>query len=127
MVFQAKLPRLSDFETDRLRDLRMRLNRRAISDAALLTLGNACFQLLEQMPEGKGEPYPVENLSIPTLIKTAETANLPTLARLAATLKAYKAAQPQLWAKAVAAGAPQALISRRLVLGGREQPVESPQ
>jgi hypothetical protein len=127
MALQPKQPRLSDFETERLRDLRSRLSRRAISDAALLTLGTATFQLLEQMGLAGAEPYPVESLSIPALIKTAEGANTPTLARLVATLKVYKTAQPKAWAAAVAGGAPQALITRRLVLGGREQPVESPQ
>lgn len=125
MAFQAKLPRLSDFETERLRDLRSRFARRAVSDAALLTLGTACFQLMEQMDLQGGEAFPVQNLSVPGLIKSAADADLPMLARLLATLKAYKAAQPKLWAAAVKAGAPQALITRRLILGGREQPVDA--
>ena len=119
-------PTLSDIETERLRDIRSRLNRRAVSDAALSTLGNACFQLCEQVGLGGGAPYPVQNLSLPGLVKTAAGADMAMLARLVATLKDYKAKQPKAWPAAVAAGAPQALLSRRLALAGREQPVETP-
>jgi hypothetical protein len=118
---------LSAIETERLRDLRMRLNRRAGSDAALLTLGGVCLKALEQVGLSGGAPYPVASLSIPGLVRTAARADLAMLARLVATLKDYKDAQPKAWPAAVAAGAPQALLSRRLVLAGREQPVEVPE
>ena len=72
------------------------------------------------------EPYPVEALSAEALIKAAQAADMKTLARLVATLKEHKQNQPKAWPAIVAAGAPQALLSRRLALGGREPPVEIP-
>ena len=116
---------LSAIETERLRDLRMRLNRRAISDAALSTLGTAGFKLLEQVGLAGGGAFPVDKLSVDGFIRTVQAADLAMLARLVATLKDYKEKQPKAWAAAVAAGAPQALISRRLALAGREQPVDA--
>jgi hypothetical protein len=48
---------------------------------------------------------------------------MKTLRRLAFALFAAKQEEPKGWNKIVAAGAPQAILSRRLVLAGKEQPV----
>ncbi len=117
---------LSAIETERLRDMRSRLGRRAVSDAALSSLGTAFFQVCAMSDIGAAEPYPVEALSAEALIKASHAADMKTLARLVATLKVHKQNQPKAWPAIVAAGAPQALLSRRLALGGREPPVEIP-
>jgi hypothetical protein len=117
---------LSAIETERLRDMRARLGRRAVSEAALSSLGTAFFQVCAMSDIGGGEPFPVEELSAPALISQARGADMKTLARLVATLEAHRRKQPKAWPAVVAAGAPQALLSRRLALGGREPPVEIP-
>ena len=115
---------LSASETEQVRDIRSRLNRKAVSDAALSALGTAFFQTCVRVDIGASEPIPVENLSAPLVIKAAATADMKTLARLVATLRDYKARYPQHWPALVAGSVPQAILSRRLALAGREQPVE---
>lgn len=116
---------LSASETEQVRDVRSRLNRKAVSDAALSALGTAFFQTCVRVDIGASEPIPVANLSAPLVIKAATTADMKTLARLVATLRDYKAKYPQHWPALVAGGVPQAVLSRRLALAGREQPVEA--
>ncbi|MES2033006.1 MAG: hypothetical protein V4466_02415 [Pseudomonadota bacterium] len=124
MLTHDKALALSSIETELLRDLRSRLNRRAVSDAALNALGAAFLQASARVDLGDGEPIAVANLSVEAVIKAAATADMKVLARLVATLGAERKKSPKAWPALVAAGAPQAILSRRLALAGREQPVE---
>jgi hypothetical protein len=121
----AATPTLSAVETEMLRDVRSRLNRKAVSDAALFALGTAFLQACERVDIAPGEPIPVENLSPPAFVKAAQGADMKTLGRLVATLRDYRAKHPKQWPALVAGGVPQAVLSRRLALAGREQPVEA--
>lgn len=116
--------KLSASETEQVRDIRSRLSRKGVGDAALSVLGTAFFQTCVRVDIGASTPIPVENLSAPLVIKAAATADMKTLARLVATLQDYKAKHPKHWPALVAGGVPQAILSRRLALAGREQPVE---
>ena len=69
---------LSASETEQVRDIRSRLNRRAVSDAALSALGTAFFQTCVRVDIGASDPIPVENLSAPLVIKAAATADITT-------------------------------------------------
>ncbi|MDP3660180.1 hypothetical protein [Phenylobacterium sp.] len=124
MATPNKALALSATETEAVRDMRSRLNRRAISDAAQLSLGTAFLQTCARIDIAASEPLPVETLSGAAVVKVAAAADLATLARLVATLRDAKAEQPKTWPALVAAGAPQAILSRRLALAGREPAVE---
>ncbi|MDP1738986.1 MAG: hypothetical protein Q8L23_16280 [Caulobacter sp.] len=116
---------LSPVETEMLRDIRSRLNRRAVSDAALFSLGSAFLAACARADIPPTTAVPAKVLSGPLVVKIAATADIPTLSRLAATLAEHRTLDPKCWPGLVAAGAPQAILSRRLALGGREQPVEA--
>lgn len=116
---------LSAVEAEALRDMRARLNRRAVSDAALLTLGVAFTQVCARVGLSGAEPLPAERLSGPAVVKAAAAAAMPTLARLVATLAENRKSRPADWPALVAAGAPQAVLSRRLALAGREPTVDT--
>jgi hypothetical protein len=114
---------LTPVETEMARDMRSRLNRRAISDAAALSLGTAFFQVCTRCdiaPEQSPAPADVTPHAI---ARAAEGADMKLLRRLAFALFTAKLETPKDWNKIVAAGAPQAILSRRLVLAGKEQPV----
>ena len=114
---------LTAVETEMVRDMRSRLNRRAISDAAALSLGGAFLQVCARVdiaPAAAAQPVD----SNPHLIaRAAESADMEALRRLAFALFKARQDAPKTWNAIVAAGAPQAILSRRLVLGGKEQPV----
>lgn len=116
---------LGPVETELLRDVRSRLNRKAVSEQALYALGAAFLQACGRVDMPPTEPIPVEQISAPAFVKAAGGADLKTLRRLVATLRDYRAAHPKQWPALVAGGVPQAVLSRRLVLGGREQPAEA--
>lgn len=116
---------LSAVETELLRDVRSRLNRKAVSEAALFALGSAFVTACERVDMAPSTPIPVENLSAPAFVKAANVADLKTLCRLVATLRDYRVKHPKHWPALVAGGVPQAVLSRRLALAGREQPVEA--
>lgn len=108
---------LSAVETEQLRDMRNRLGRRAVSLAAQATLDAAFFTLCERVGvQAEG----AETLDPATIRREAATADLAALGRLVGALKARKQTAPQDWPAIVAAGAPQAILSRRLALAGRE-------
>ena len=58
-----------------------------------------------------------------TIARAAESADMATLRRLTFALFTARKDNPKTWNAIVAAGAPQAILSRRLVLAGKEQPV----
>lgn len=116
---------LSPTETELLRDIRSRLNRKAVSEAALYSLGSAFVTACERVDMPPTDPIPVEQISAPAFVKAANGADLKTLQRLVATLRDYRVKHPKQWPALVAGGVPQAILSRRLALGGREQPVEA--
>jgi hypothetical protein len=112
---------LTPVEVEMARDMRSRLNRRAISDAAALSLGTAFFQVCARV-EIAPEPSSV-GADPHAIARAAEGADMKTLRALAFALYTAKQQNPRTWNAIVAAGAPQAILSRRLVLAGKEQPV----
>ncbi len=117
---------LGPIETEMLRDIRSRLNRRAVSDAALFSLGAAFLTACGRADIPPTTAVPAKVLSGPLVVKIATTADLATLSRLVATLAEHRTLDPKCWPGLVAAGAPQAILSRRLALAGREPVFESP-
>lgn len=116
---------LGPIETEMLRDIRSRLNRRAVSDAALFSLGSAFLTACARADIPPTTAVPARTLSGALVAKIAATADIATLSRLVATLAEHRTLDPKCWPGLVAAGAPQAVLSRRLALGGREPPVEA--
>jgi len=115
---------LGAIEPGRLRDTRSRRNRRAVSDAALFSLGSAFLTACTRADIPPTTAVPAKVLSGELVGKIAATADIATLSRLVATLAEHRTLDPKCWPGLVAAGAPQAILSRRLALGGREPPVE---
>jgi hypothetical protein len=114
---------LTPVETEMARDMRSRLNRRAISDAAALSLGTAFFQVCTRCDIAPEVSAPLSDVTPHAIAREAEGADMKLLRRLAFALFTAKQDEPKGWNKIVAAGAPQAILSRRLVLAGKEQPV----
>lgn len=114
---------LTPVETEMARDMRSRLNRRAISDAAALSLGTAFFQVCTRCDIAPEKSAPLADASPHAIARAAEGADMKMLRRLAFALFTAKQETPKSWNAIVAAGAPQAILSRRLVLAGKEQPV----
>ncbi len=111
---------LSQVETEALRQLRTRLNKPPVSDAASATLGRAFFQVVarsELEPQGAAPQGPAPDPA--ALLAAIGSADMAGLRRLLPALQA-RLAEPASWRKLQAAGAPQAVISRRLQLAGRE-------
>ena len=117
---------LGPIETEMLRDIRSRLNRRAVSDAALFALGTAFITACARADVPATTAVPAKVLSGALVVKTAAAADIATLSRLVATLAEHRTLDPKCWPALVASGAPQAILSRRLALAGREPAVESP-
>ena len=118
---------LSQVETEALRQLRTRLNKPAVSDAASVTLGRAFFQVIARadlVPAADPAGLPVieatlgraPSAAVAAIRAAAGMANLNLL--LAVLHKRLDA--PADWRALQVAGAPQAVISRRLQLAGRE-------
>ncbi len=124
MLTHDKALALSAVEVEQVRDVRSRLNRRAVSEAALNALGAAFLQTCARVGIGASEPVVVTNLSGELVMKAAAAADMKLLARLVATVGEHRRKSSKVWTALVAAGAPQAILSRRLVLAGREAPVE---
>ena len=114
---------LSATETEALRDYRSRIGRLPPADAALGVVGRGYFTVLERAglrPSGEAQ-----NLTPEQLVAEAASADVTRLQSLLASLHALLQGPAAGWRKAVLAGAPQAVISRRLALAGREPPKES--
>jgi len=117
---------LTPVETEMVRDMRSRLNRRAISDAAALSLGTAFLQVCMRVEIAPKASPPLTDVSPHGIARAAEGADMALLRRLAFVLFEQKRDTPKSWNAIVHAGAPQAILSRRLVLAGKEQPVGAP-
>jgi hypothetical protein len=114
---------LTPVEVEMARDMRSRLNRRAISDAAALSLGTAFFQVCTRCDIAPEVSPPPSDAAPHAIARAAEGADMVLLRRLAFALFTAKTETPKDWNRIVVAGAPQAILSRRLVLAGKEQPV----
>jgi hypothetical protein len=114
---------LSTVEVEMVRDMRSRLNRRAVSDAAALSLGTAFFTVCTRVEIAPLQNAPVDLETPHDIARAAESASMGGLRKIGWALFAAKQAEPKSWIKAVAAGAPQAILSRRLALAGREAAV----
>lgn len=123
MLPHDKALALSAVDVEQLRDLRARLGRRAVSDKAAQTLGTVFFQLCDRVGVTAGSS--AETQPAVDVARAATSADMAGLRRLRAGLEAERTRAPQGWAATVAAGAPQAILSRRLALAGREPPVDA--
>jgi hypothetical protein len=110
---------LSALETESLRAMRSRIGRLPPGDAALGVVGRACLEVLARAgltPAGEGP-----SLTPAAIAAEAASADMAGLSRLLASLRTILQGPPAGWRAAVQAGAPQAILTRRLVLGGRER------
>ncbi len=117
---------LSQVEVEALRTLRTRLNKPAVSDAASATLGRAFFQVIARSDLTPADPA---GLAVIEATLSREPAALVAAIRLAAGMSNLnlllavlhrRLATPSEWRALQTAGAPQAVISRRLQFAGRE-------
>ena len=114
---------LTAVETEMVRDMRSRLNRRAVSDAAALSLGGAFLQVCTRVEIEPQATNPIVDSVPHAIARAAEAADMALLRRLVFALHTLRQDTPKAWNAIVASGAPQAVLSRRLVLAGKEQPV----
>jgi|GEM_PF-963848 len=111
---------LTAVETELLRDLRSRLGRPA-SDKAAAVLLNALFQSAPRVDIAPASGDAALETSDPAAFKLAVAgAGMSGLRSAVAGLRLLHAKGPAFSLKALAEGLPQAVISRRLALGGRE-------
>ena len=119
---------LSAVETESLRQMRTRLAKAPASDAAAATLGRTFLQVAGR--SGFGAQADAAGLAVVQatlgpdlrgLHEALESAGLVTLGLYSAVLRARGEASAPEWRRMIAAGLPQALISRRLQLAGRER------
>ena len=118
---------LSAVETESLRAMRTRIGRQPPGDAALGVLGRAFFEVCARVgltPAGEGAAAP-EALPPEAIIARAAGADAAELGALLASLRLVLQGPAAGWRRAVSAGAPQAVISRRLALAGREAAKET--
>ena len=111
---------LSALETESLRAMRARIGKLPPTDAALGVLGRAFFEVLARV--GLTPAADAEILSAERIAAEAPFADVERLRGVLAGLQQVLQGPPAGWRAAVAAGAPQAILTRRLVLGGREAP-----
>ena len=118
---------LSQVETEALRQLRTRLNKPPVSDAASATLGRAFFQVIARSdlaPAGDAAGLQLMEATLgkaPSALVDAirAAAGMANLNLLLGVLHT-RLAEPAAWRALQLAGAPQAAISRRLQFAGRE-------
>ena len=116
---------LTTTETELLRDLRSRLGR-ATNDKAAAVLVNALVQTAGRVDIGPAPGDPVLATTDYEAFKLAVAgATKAQLRSAVAGLKQLHGQGPGPVMKAVAAGLPQAVISRRLALGGREPAIDN--
>lgn len=118
---------LSAVETEALRSLRTRLNKSPTSDAASATLGRAFLQVIARNGvEPAADPAGLQVIEATlgrdpkAVVEAVRGASMANLRLLTAVLARRLAVSPADWRALQAAGAPQAVISRRLQLAGRE-------
>jgi len=105
---------LSAIETEQVRDLRARLNRvpkGPAGDKSVGPLSKGFFDVAARV----GLPAPEAALA------AATEADMAGLAALVGRLAAFRAASPEKWRAYFDAGVLQAILTRRLVLGGKER------
>ena len=119
MAVDPKLA-LSAVEVEMIRDLRSRMNRRAVSPQAAATLGGVVYKACARWGiDPNATPI---SLTPAEVTAAAAEADLARLSQIARGLEDYRQSAPTRWPHAVAAGAPQSILTRRLVLAGREAP-----
>ncbi len=118
---------LSQVEVEALRTLRTRLNKPAVSDAAAATLGRAFFQVIARSnlepqadPAGLAVVETTLGRAPSAILDAVRHAGMANLRLILAVLHRRLTTSPRDWRALQAAGAPQAVISRRLQLAGRE-------
>jgi hypothetical protein len=111
---------LSALETEQLRAMRARVGKLPPTDAALGVLGRSVFEVLARV--GLTPADQAEALTVERIVAEAPSADVQELRRLLASLQRVLQGPAAGWRAAVSAGAPQAILTRRLVLGGREAP-----
>lgn len=132
MLPHDKALALSAVEVELLRDVRSRLNR--ATDKSVGPLMAGFFKVAERVGLA---PAVVNAAGLDVLRATgggagdwiarlAELADIRLLGQLAAELQRLRTADPSAYAAAIRADTPQAIISRRLVLAGREPAKEVP-
>ncbi|MDB5472625.1 MAG: hypothetical protein JWR84_4185 [Caulobacter sp.] len=120
-----KADALTATETELLRDLRSRLGR-ATNDKAAAVLVNAVVQTAPRVAIGPAPGDPVlETRDFDAFRLAVAGATMAQLRSAVAGLKQLHGQGPGPVMKAVAAGLPQAVISRRLALGGREPAIDN--
>ena len=118
---------LSQVEVEALRTLRTRLNKPAVSDAASATLGRAFFQVVARAdlepaadPAGLAVIEATLSRAPSAILDATRYAGMANLSLILAVLHRRLTTSPADWRALQTAGAPQAVISRRLQLAGRE-------
>lgn len=119
---------LSAVETELLRDLRSRLNRLPPGDKAQDVLGGAflkaCLRVgvgpLDGEHDHAGVPAMDVKQGAAALIAIADAADMRALTLLTTGLSLARKDDPALWRALLKGGVGQAVLSRRLALGGRE-------
>ena len=115
---------LSAVETEQLRELRARLNRIAkgpLGDKSVGPLSKGFFDLCARVGllaanDAAGGIGPA---------KSVADADMPALALMVASLQQIRQSGAEPWRRVVDSGMLQTVLTRRLVMGGREQPAET--
>jgi len=119
---------LSPVETEMLRDLRGRLNRvpkGQLGDKSVAPLSKGFFDVCARVGLPLINPAPGLDMPAPGfLFEVAKAADMEILRRLVTDLNTLRQAEPFSFRHLFDNGLLQAIATRRLVLGGREQPVE---
>lgn len=120
-----KADALTTTETELLRDLRSRQGR-PTNDKAAAVLLNALFQTAVRVDIGPAPgDAPLETADTAAFKLAVAGASMATLRSAIAGLRLVHAKGPAYSLKALADGLPQAVISRRLALGGREPALDN--
>ena len=114
---------LNGHEAEQLRDLRSRLNRLppnpALAAKSIGPLSRGFFDLCIRIGLA-GAPHPSICDSAKALAAQADHAGVAELRGMVSALEQMHRSAPARWPEIVAGGVLQAVISRRLALGGRE-------
>lgn len=113
---------LSAVETELLRDLRSRLNRMPPGKDARGVLAGAFFKACARVGLEPREDAPSDPVTGQLIANVATRADLDALRGLVSVLAAVRRAHPDAFMALFVGGAGQAVLTRRLVLAGREQP-----
>jgi hypothetical protein len=115
---------LSPVETEQLRDLRARLNRvpkGAAGEKSVGPLSKGFFVLCGRVgltPQSGGAPV----ATLGELNTAVAEADLVRLKQIVAQLEALRSADAKTWRALFDAGVLSAVLTRRLILGGKEHP-----